>query len=185
MTKSELIQTLQAEAKNPVANDLFHAWALRKRARHSVALPALVQRMHREGFAHPKEAYVPVLKTLASMGFGKLDVDPKGRIRGLKEVQTTLQSIGKAALGQSSLNSFHKRNRFKKLEESKTRLEISKKRPLAKKASLTVYVNGKPVSILLPDTFTAEDVVNLINKFRIDTGSNDGSAPPQDTARTG
>lgn len=122
MNETQMIATLRTEAeKNPVVNDTLHAFALRERARHIVTLTGLANRMRKEGFTHMKEEYSTVLRLLAKLGVGKLDLDAKGRVRSLKDVRTTLQSIGLAATGGAdALKANKQRNRFGKVAVKKT-----------------------------------------------------------------
>ena len=114
MTTNMQIEQLKKEANsNPVAKDVFAMFASRKRARQNVQVDALERRMIKEGFSHPKEAYRSVLKFLVGVGFGKLDLGPGGKVRGIKELRTTLQSIGSAAYGEAAkVKNFKKRARF-------------------------------------------------------------------------
>lgn len=122
MTTNMQIEQLKKEANsNPVAKDVFTMFASRKRARQNVQVDALERRMIKEGFSHPKEAYRSVLKFLVGVGFGKLDLGPGGKVRGIKELRTTLQSIGSAAYGEvAKVRNFKKRARFGDLARGTT-----------------------------------------------------------------
>lgn len=117
MNKNELISRLRTEAStNPAANAVFHMWALRLRARFTVTIGSLSAKMRAEGFHYTNGDYANLLKFLAGLGFGTLDVSPTGRIKALKDINITLQSIGKAACGgNNELFSYRPRNHFKNL----------------------------------------------------------------------
>lgn len=162
MTQSDLINRLKEEAtKNPVANAVFHVFALRQRARHNLTINGLKQKMKLEGFSYSTEQYGEILKLLDSLGIGKVDRDPKGRIRALKGVQTSLQSIGAAAVGtDDKLKNFRPKPKFMKLVPKP---EILKQAEAQKtEIRLTVLLNDKPIQILIPKNLTAEEIAGLI-----------------------
>lgn len=120
MERTQVIDTLRKEAQNdPFANAAFMVCAVRPRARFRVTLDGLKQRMVKEGFKDfDNERAARFLGLLANLGFGRLEKDAKGRVVALTDIRTTLQSIGKAALGEEvSLDKFRKRNRYTKLAE--------------------------------------------------------------------
>lgn len=119
MTTVEQISALRTEAaRNPVAQDVFVMFASRARTRQTVNLVALERRMEVEGFKHTRAEYQAVLKFLANLGFGKLDLGSRGRIKGLKEVKVTVQSIGAIACGQGlEIKQLSPRVRFGRLSD--------------------------------------------------------------------
>lgn len=119
MTTVEQISALRTEAaRNPVAKDVFVMFASRARTRQTVNLVALERRMEAEGFKHTRAEYQAVLKFLANLGFGKLDLGSRGRIKGLKEVKVTVQSIGAIACGQGiEIKHLSPRVRFGRLSD--------------------------------------------------------------------
>lgn len=142
MNQTQVIESLRTDAdKLSALKDTLFAFAMRERARHEITLVSLVSRMKKEGFDHSRHDYVEVLKLLAKAGIGRLDLDPKGRVRGLKEVKTTLQSIGAAALGESA------------------RLEIAKRRNRFGKFETTLVQTTPPVLVVAPEP-KAEIVLN-------------------------
>lgn len=118
MNETQVINTLRNEIQtNKAVSDTLYAFAMRQRARHVVTLTALTNKMHHEGFEHTRGEYAEVLKLLAKLNIGKLDTDSKGRVRALKDIDTTLQSIGLAALGvRSQVELAKRRNRFGKID---------------------------------------------------------------------
>lgn len=117
INEKEVIKTLQDKrSQDPVMDAVLHTFASRQRARNIVTLAALYQRMKEEGFKYDEAEYARVLKMLGELGLGKVDFDSKGRIRSLKDIKVTLQSIGLAAVGQSTtMDQAHRRNRFQKI----------------------------------------------------------------------
>lgn len=83
--------------KSQVFNAMAHVFALRERTRQQITLTNLYQVMLKEGFKYSKSEYGEELQYMASLGIGKLEHDSKGRLRALKGIRVTLQSIGLAA----------------------------------------------------------------------------------------
>lgn len=115
--EATLTSKLKEEAKK---NEAFRAvctvFAVRARARQKVTLTSLSRVMHREGFQFSADDYKAVLARFADLGIGKLDRDPKNRLRALKDISIRLQSIGKAAVdGNVALTPFKPAVRFKDL----------------------------------------------------------------------
>lgn len=108
----------QQVANSPVFSAVMHKFALRERARAQVTLHSLVQTMHNEGFEHDRLEYAEVLKVLGKLGLGRVEYDNKKRLIALKDIKTSLQSIGMAAVSKSDkLSKVRFQNRFKKLPE--------------------------------------------------------------------
>lgn len=179
MDQQLAITNLKKEAQsNPIAGDVLKMFAERKRARHVVTLGALEQRMKKEGFSHNRDEYASVLKFLASQGFGHLETDKKGRVKALKEVKMTLQSIGQAAVGkQMSLAALKQRNKFNQLQARTSALSATADIIKPKTGngtgfpvSITVVVNGKPVNLRVPKEFNEKDIGELVVKLTEDKG---------------
>lgn len=137
--QKEVIDTLRIESKSdPVVNAVLTMFGARERARDRVTLHALTQRMKDEGFVYDQASYIKVLKLLAKLGLGKLDIDPAGRVRALREVKVTLQSIGQAAVGQeSSIQEWNQRNKFREIP-------VIEAAPVKKPEPLTVKERVQP-----------------------------------------
>lgn len=102
---------------NKAANDVFHDFATRERARGQVTLRALTLRMKKEGFNHDAKAYAQVLKSLADCGFGDLRMNKRGNVIGVFGIRTTLQSIGKAIIGRTEkVIKYAPRNKYSPLK---------------------------------------------------------------------
>lgn len=186
MSRDQAVITLRREAaRNPVVNDVCHVFAARKRARHQVTVRALSLRMKKEGFAHKDAEYAEVLSLLSDTGFGTLEKDRKGRVVALKNVKTTLQSLGKAVIGQKQeLEALHLRNKFSALAPAAQLIKQAKVTPIAPNTSplpaqlavypyratgsisITLTINKKPVIIPLPATLTPEEIASLIKHFQ-------------------
>lgn len=159
-----IIEKLKEEVtKNPAANAVLHVFALRKRTAQSVTIARLTQSMKNEGFIYTRGDYESVLKTLADLGVGKLDIDSKGRIRSLRDIKLTLQSIGGAACGaKPNLAGFRQRARYGKLQVPTT--TVSK--PKVIEVGLDLLINGKLIKIQIPKEFSPEEIAGLISSFQ-------------------
>lgn len=166
MTQIQVVETLKKEIdSNPVVSDVLHVFAMRKRTRAVVTLHSLVQRMKNAGFNHERSEYITVLKVLANIGLGKLDVDSRGKVRALKDIKTTLQSIGQAAIQQAdNLVNFHQRNKFHKINPEV--IGLRRVAPTGTDVSLKVLINGKEVSVSLSKELTPEEIGTLVSKFQ-------------------
>lgn len=165
MTSPEIVETLKKEANNnPVVNAVFHVFALRKRARSTVNVTSLYYAMKKEGFNYEPKEYIPVLNLLANLGFGQIELDRKGKVKGLKNVKATLQSIGQAACGSASkLEITKQRAKFVKLPPAIEVIKENKKTEL----NLQLNINGKPIHISVPNNFTKDEIVLLLDKLHI------------------
>jgi hypothetical protein len=177
MNKQMIIESLQKKAKeNKVFYDFLHVCSVRDRARCVVTLSGLSQRMKKEGYAYPDTEYAPVLKFLADLGLGRLEKNGYGRVKALRDVKMTLQSIGEAGIGKSkTLKAFKQRNKFMKLFEgpsevvAKPKQEERRQIPtqvILPQAKLIVSINGKPVTIQVPSNLTEQEIAALIGRFQ-------------------
>src|ERR1700722_8921493 len=130
-------ERLQAEAqKNECFAAICTVFALRERTRSQVTVQSLMATMEKEGFKFSREQYEKCLVFLATLHIGKLDHDMKGRVRGLKNINITLQSIGLASVGKQVLKRYSPKKPFTRLPE-----------PTVLKQPLPEPVSKAPVSI--------------------------------------
>lgn len=146
-TPKDISVALRAEAiRNPVFGAVATLFAMRQRARQQVTIAALSASMKKNGFLFERQDYEKVLSFLASLGLGTLYRSSKGRIRALKDVRVSLQSIGKAAhTGDVKLAPFKPQNRFTKVPQV-----ANKPKDTVYKAKLSVLIEGTPVDFELP-----------------------------------
>lgn len=173
MNKNQVIESLQAQAKtNKVFSDVVHDFALRERARNIVTVQALKQRMKAERFNYSDKEYAETLEILARMGFGTIELDNKGKVKALKDIKVTLQSIGKVAVGADThLDKNHFRNKFKPIITEVPAQVIPKPlrtelKSLSTVLSITLDVKGKPVVVTLPKDLSNEEIADLIGRFK-------------------
>lgn len=156
----ELVEKLRKEAQvNKAFNAVCHIFALRQRARKEIYINSLMQKMEKEGFRFEKADYVKVLQFLASLGIGKLYTDHKGRVMGLKEIHTTLQSIGSSACADGSLKGFKFRNKFKPIASPVTSY-------IASNIKLQMPVGSRHVTVDIPKEMTSEEIALLIEALK-------------------
>ncbi len=169
---NNVIETLQQEAKdNPVANAVFHAWAVRERTRHNVTVEALTATMHKEKYNFTPSQIVPVLDKLSKLGFGKLET-VNGKVKALSGVTTTLQSIGAAALGEEmKLKSKAQKHRFHAMAARSETLRVIKEdvriaNALKPTIKVVIEIEGRPIEIPIPADMRSDDITALIKKLR-------------------
>lgn len=146
-------------------------FASRQRTRHQVTLRALSMRMKKEGFEHKDAEYAQVLKLLSESGFGTLEKDGKGRVKALKNVVATLQSLGAAVAAKGkSVQSSHPRPKFRTIV-SNVVTDNADKTPstpirLTSDISLTLKIGNRPVNLPMPSDLTAEEIGYVVAKLR-------------------
>ncbi len=173
--QNNVVELLREKAStDPVSSAVLHMWALRKRARHEVTLDGLAARMKAEGFIHDKRQYEPILKFIANLGLGRLQVDAKGHVIALKEIKTTLQSIGRAACdvraADDALKIYRKKTRFRNLAvhrvsddkqpEAKEAPTVSQQAPVGT-MSLVLSANGQPITVPIDPNLPDEEFLYL------------------------
>lgn len=147
----KLIMALRQEAnKNAAFNAVCKVFAGRERSRQQITIVSLKAAMKKHGFDFTAGQYEDILKTLARAGIGHLDKSAKGRIRALKGIKVTLQSVGKAALANGTqINNFRPQVKFMKVPQV-----INGKKATAAtenyKVSFTIELNSKSVVFEVP-----------------------------------
>lgn len=166
-------EILRKEAQtNPVFNAVAHVFALRERTRAQVTVGTLTQTMKKEGFDYEKRQLASVLEFLARTGVGSIEKDRRGRVQALKEIKLTLQSVGKAAVNKEALEGRRQRNRFApllapvKVSAPSSPPPQAIEKPKADPSTLTVLIKGTTVSVSIPETFTRDDVIDLVNRLQ-------------------
>lgn len=171
MNQNQAIEVLKEEAKkNPVANAVFHVFATRQRTRQVLTVDGLTQRMKAEGFSHKHSDYEPILKLLADLGFGTLQMGRGGRIEGLKDIKKTLQSIGSAACDKpGTIKNFAPRAKYSQVlvkEHAQPKVEAPVGLAIELGTSLSLSFNGKPLQVTLPKDISSDELTKLIDGFR-------------------
>lgn len=123
MENKKLIETLRSMAKNSkAANDLFHDFATRSRARGQLLVETTYYRMKRQGFHYSKQEIADIFTALAESGIGTLKRGQKGSVVALTGIRIQLQSLGKAAIQPTVANvaTYAPRHRYSPLLRDET-----------------------------------------------------------------
>lgn len=177
-----LIQRLMQEAAtNPMSKAVFEGFALRIRTRAQVTVHSLTQKMQKEGFDnYASQDSVNVIKLLAQLRLGDLVLSPKGKVRAIKNIKVTLQSIGLAALGsKNALESAHFSNKFIPLQIPKPVIEKVEKSyaktkgpkvPMEKldkryEAELIVHFEDEVVTFKLVKGITPQQIGSFMARY--------------------
>lgn len=188
LNPKQLVEQLRVlAASDKTFNAVAHVFAIRERARGEVTLSNLRLRMAREGFHFKGDELGQVLKKLSELGIGTLYIDSDKRIRSLKNIKVTLQSIGQAAVGKlDKLEKFTPDNHYVALPvEPKAAPPKAAAAPAPKiadqvakqplhtpsimprreyKAALLVMIDDAPVSFPIPK-ITTEKLGQLLAEF--------------------
>lgn len=176
---TDLAAKLRAEAaSNPTFKAICETFAKRERARNQVTLANLAITMEREGFEYTREQYATALKTLASLGVGRLEQTRKGKQVVLKDIKVTLQSLGKVATSKAdSLRNFKQRNSFSDILPPKQATAVEPvpvetttlKLAIAEASypvSLVATINGERVSFPLPFNLTGAQICDAVRSIQ-------------------
>lgn len=175
MTKNEVVGAMNQEATiNPVFKDFALLCAHRQRARKNLTLQSLSRKMKAEGFKYQDKELEAIFKKLSHWGLGTIDLAPNGKIRALKDIKVTLQSIGSAALGsgKKDLTGFRPRAKFGKIFEMPPLSPRSVPKPQVivgggvSRVTLTVMLGDKAINIPVPAELSAAETAALIGKFQ-------------------
>lgn len=176
----QVVELLRIEASNNACfKDVCHIFALRERARQQVTIASLTITMAKEGFKYSRDELAQVLKILAGLHIGYLDYDMKGRLRALKGIKVTLQSIGLAAISKKDgLDRYSLSPMFGKLPlppEDVVSKAVSVKKELEKEtpkrqersypASLVVTFETETVTFTIPAGITSKQLASMLSEL--------------------
>lgn len=173
-TLTDAITALKEEAaKNDEFAVIMYVLANRERTRRNLDLIALQRTMEQHGADFKREAYEHVISVLGNLGFGRVKLSSSGKILGLTDINTTLQSIGQASAGKTDkLEQFKQKrlNKFKKLPDVLKPSILDKVEPPIVKSKayelfLTVIVNKAPIVIPGPANLKPEDLGEFLVNF--------------------
>lgn len=179
----DLISKLRDQAKKDQAFSAVCAvFALRERTRQQVTMHTLKDTMQKKGFNFSDEQLSTVLSFLAANGIGKIDSSPKGKVKALKDIKITLQSIGKAALnGDNKISPFKVATRYDALNTAppaqqpasvvKAPLKAPQSTPTVKtgprtfKIAVTIDMLGTQVTLPIPTALAPDELSSLLTKL--------------------
>lgn len=178
MTSEVHTKLMTEAARNPVFMAVAQGFAIRERTRNQITIHSLTQKMTKEGFNYKREDYIKVLYFLHGLGFGSLKLSSRGKLLALKNIETTLQSIGMAAInGKEPLKKAAKTNKFKPLankvdikiekEHSKTKTGKIGMEQLNKKydAELVVHFEDEVVTFKLIKGITTQQIGSFMARY--------------------
>ena len=193
VNQAKVIEALRSEAKaNPAIADVFLMLSARARPRHELTLLGLRIKMHEEQFPEAHEAEYPrFFRFLENLGFGIVTVDLKGQPDAITELNTTLQSIGKVALGQENvLQPYSQRKRDTRVLRNLPRSAPTHHSPPSPVAlgsrppkppgaprtarpqnimaslSVNLTINGKVMEVKIPSDITPEELTSFLARFQ-------------------
>lgn len=173
LISDQTVAALRAKAAhNTVFRDMCKVFASRQRARQQVTVGALAASMRRAGYDYPNEEYKDILKFLAAQGIGHIDMSPRGKLRALKGIRVTLQSIGHAVVSnKEQLKTYHTRAKFVKVPNvPQTIVERRNQERRAStpatnavcKVTFTIVIEGKPIVFEIPAGIKKEELGEFI-----------------------
>lgn len=173
MEKERILELKKEAESNPAVMDVFKMFSGRERARGQVSLKALALRMKQNGYEYNEKDYDEILRLLAKYEFGDLEEDKKGRVKRLKNVKYTLQSIGKVVCSQNGkLEKYDKKAEYKDLSKGNWTIESVKPDVsiypfrVSGIMSITMSVNGKAIIVPLPEDLTADEIHEIVKRFQ-------------------
>lgn len=163
-----LVDSLKDKAsKSPAFSAMCTVFAIRERTRQQITMSSLIISMLREGFKYSRSEYEDALRFMSDLGLGTLVKDSKGKVRALKDIKTTLQSIGTAAISEGKLKNFHPKVNFMKIPQS-FQEKIDVKPPKIEKVpddEIVIKTNGKEYSFKLPTSAGDLDLLEVVSRI--------------------
>lgn len=150
--------------KSKLAASVFYLFAVRERARSRLTLRNLMLRMKVEGFTFDKTDYNQFFNLLADLQIGQLERGQRGQVKALRDINFTLQSVGKAAVSKiDHLVAFKPRGRLRiDRPEPPFRPGLTIKAPSKTDIKIMVTVNSRPWYLDVPKDYTEEDIAKII-----------------------
>lgn len=159
----------EVASRSKLAASVFYLFALRERSRSRLTVRNLMLKMKAEGFIFDKTDYLQFFNLLAECNIGHLERSSRGHLKALTDINFTLQSIGKVAVGKAEhLETFETRAIKQRIKTDEQpipfRPGLTVKHPLTKEVlvKLMVTVDKKPWILDLPKDYTEEDIAKII-----------------------
>lgn len=176
---SAIVEKLRMEAKNsPVFRSIAEVFTKRERTRGQITAAALAIKMTQTDRNISVQQCQEALAFLGRINCGRPYFDAKGEFKSLKLIKFTLQSIGMAALGETTkLDPFMTRIPYvnkkavaakptvvpKPNEPTKIQVMLSDKATVG--VSLQVTVDGKDMVFDLPHKIAPKELGALLARF--------------------
>lgn len=185
MKSTAITELTMRAASDPVFRAVCQWFASRQRTRFEISARHLKARLEGENVANPRKTAESILRFLADLGLGTLELYPNGRLKGLGNIEYRLQSIGTVALRQSTeLTAQVQKQKYQDInvvsaqesvhkvdfvgDEKKKSTVATKELPIreAKYPSfLTLIIEGKMVHIP-GDLVTPDNIGEVISEFK-------------------
>jgi hypothetical protein len=153
-------------ALNQAADAFFHVCALRQRNRNKLTIKSIYQKMLLKGFNYDRSHYEKILKVMADLDLGKLEVNKKGKTIGLTDIKIPLKKLGALVIEQKLLVSEATIVKTSEATKQQWGAGATARGPKGYPVSITVVVNGKPVNFRVPPELTTTDIADLVVRFR-------------------
>lgn len=166
--EQKIISVLREIAgKSKLASAVFYLFALRERARSRLTVRNLMLRMKAEGFKFDKSDYHQFFNLLADLQIGHIERGQRGQLKALRDINFTLQSVGKAAVGKTDhLTTFRSRGNTKARvvkPQQAFRPGLTVKPVTKTDIKIMVTVNDRPWYLDVPKDYTEQDIAKIIS----------------------
>lgn len=156
----------EVASRSKLAASVFYLFALRERSRSRLTVRNLMLRMKAEGFNFDKADYLQFFNLLAECNIGHIERSSRGQLKALRDINFTLQSVGKVAVGKAERLETFKSRTHKRAGPQPVpfRPGLTVQKPLSKEVlvRLMVTVDKKPWILDLPKDYTEEDIAKII-----------------------
>lgn len=161
-SSEEIVKQLRLAGKsNPLVGLVMRKFAERIRNRNTVTPGALKLAMSKDDHNRPRVQYAEILRLLASVGLGKLELGPKGQIRALMRIPLDLKVIGEM---------YHREVPLTALENEISPLPVIPNAPTETKVeantiNIIVKVGGQQVPIAGANNLNNEELGAFLQGF--------------------
>lgn len=174
-----LASNIKAEAsKNPVLFTVCEVFAHRQRTRQQITVASLQATMKKHRYNYSKEEIQRVIKIFADLGVGTIQHSSTGRVRALKNIKVTLQSLGAAAVDKGQKITAH-RPRLHQVSLAMPAEAPATPAPACCKVAFTITVDGKDIVFDLPQEVPKDrlgDFIASLYSQNVEGGKNDRQA---------
>lgn len=161
----DLVKAIQLKSANDeVFKHVCELFAQRQRARTRVTVKTIQRVLAQQGKTYSKEQVSNCFRYLASLSVGKIDNGMNGKLRSLKDIQYSLQSIGLA--GQGSVAPLQQT----KLRKHYTNLEPKNNILVQRKGSvvvLSLIIDGQELKLPIPRVLSREELGLMLAELYI------------------
>ncbi len=155
---NEIVNRLRlAGESNSLLGMVMKKFSTRMRNRDVLTPGALKLAMSKDDHNYPKQRYAEILKLLASVGLGKLELGPRGQVRALNRIPLDLKIIGQMYLREDMTGL------EKAINSPVEEIEFKKSPPNS--VTLSIMIEGKKVDFPGLKDLDQEALGEFIVKF--------------------